>query len=277
MYRESRLFIRGLLTVALLALLGACTTYRESEPGRTATEQLLFSAAVDRVCNKLALQIPENSKVFVDATYVEGTDSKYLVASLRDRILRHGGHLVAARDQADLVFEPRVGALSVDRKNALVGIPSIPIPIPLVGNLALPEIALFKRDRQQGVVKLALTSYDARTGEVLMLAYMNEESLKLTLQCGEAVYYSRSRKELWHKGKTSGHVQKVHSLLTDCDQDAIVLKVEQVGAGCCHVGYPTCFYRRAPVGDELAPGTVPLIPTTASKSYDPDAVYGKNS
>ena len=119
---------------------------------------------------------------------------------------------------------------------------------------------------------------DAKSGAVLMVAYMNDESLKLTLECGEAVYYSRSRQEIWHKGKTSGHVQKVHEVLTDCDQDAIVLKVEQIGAGCCHVGYPTCFYRRAPIGEELkAAGgdTVPLIPTAEGKSYDPDAVYGK--
>src|SRR5210317_1546646 len=113
---------------------------------------------------------------------------------------------------------------------------------------------------------------DADTKEPLMLAYMSEESLLKTLEIGEAVYYSRSRQEIWHKGKTSGHVQKVHELLTDCDQDAIVLKVEQIGAGCCHVGYPTCFYRRAPLGDELESnqaGSVPLIPTKDGKSYDP--------
>lgn len=155
---------RAATAVFLLLVLGACSTLRESQPGRTATEQLIFSTAVDRVCDQLALDLPVGSKVFVDATYVEGIDSKYLVASLRDRILRHGGNLVAARDQADLVFEPRVGALSVDRKNTLVGIPAIPIPIPLAGEFTIPELALFKRDRRQGVVKLALTSYDARTG-----------------------------------------------------------------------------------------------------------------
>lgn len=151
-------------TVLVLLALGACSTMRESEPGRTATEQLLFSTAIDRVCDKLTIDLPPDSKVFVDATYVEGTDSKYLVASLRDRILRHGGNLVAARDQADLVFEPRVGALSTDRKKTLVGVPAIPIPIPLAGEFTLPELALFKRDRRQGVVKLALTSYDAKSG-----------------------------------------------------------------------------------------------------------------
>jgi hypothetical protein len=155
---------RATAAVLLLLVFGACSTLRESEPGRTATEQLIFSTAIDRVCDQLALDLPAGNKVFVDATYVEGTDSKYLVASLRDRILRHGGNLVAARDQADLVFEPRVGALSIDRKKTLVGIPSIPIPIPLAGEFTFPELALYKRDRRQGVVKLALTSYDAKTG-----------------------------------------------------------------------------------------------------------------
>jgi len=159
----SRPLLACLWTAALLAVAG-CSTLNESEPARTATEQLLFSTAADRVCDKLALQIPENTKVFVDASYVEGTDSKYLVAALRDRVLRAGGLLVAERKDADLVFEPRVGAFSVDRKGTLVGLPSIPVPIPLAGDLTIPELALFKRDRQQGVVKLALTTYDAKTG-----------------------------------------------------------------------------------------------------------------
>lgn len=154
----------AVVLVLLLPLLGACSQLRETQPARTATEQLLFSSAIDRVCDLLAIDLPTGSKVFVDAGFVEGTDSRYLVASLRDRILRRGGNLVAARDQADLVFEPRVGALSIDRKETLVGIPSIPIPIPLAGDLNLPELALFKRDRRQGVVKLALTTYDAKTG-----------------------------------------------------------------------------------------------------------------
>lgn len=85
---------------------------------------------------------------------------------------------------------------------------------------------------------------DALSGEVLMVAYMNEESLRLTLALGEAVYYSRSRQELWHKGATSGNVQKVVEILTDCDQDALVLRVQQVGSGACHTGARTCFYRR---------------------------------
>lgn len=92
---------------------------------------------------------------------------------------------------------------------------------------------------------------DAETGAPLMLAYMNAESLRLTIEIGEAVYYSRSRKELWHKGKTSGEIQRVEEMLTDCDQDAIVLKVTQMGGGCCHTKRPNCFYRRIPVGENF--------------------------
>lgn len=119
---------------------------------------------------------------------------------------------------------------------------------------------------------------DAATGAVLMVAYMNEESLRETLRRGEAVYYSRSRKTLWHKGATSGHVQVVHDILVDCDQDALVLKVEQKGPGCCHVGYTGCFFRRVPFGgalpDAAAGEPVPLTFSEAGKAYDPKAVYG---
>ncbi|MHC5157237.1 MAG: phosphoribosyl-AMP cyclohydrolase, partial [Planctomycetota bacterium] len=85
-------------------------------------------------------------------------------------------------------------------------------------------------------------SQDAATGQVLMVAYMNEEALKLTLETGNAVFFSRSRKKLWKKGEESGHVQKVEKILVDCDQDCLVLKVA-VDQGQCHVGYQSCFYR----------------------------------
>jgi len=99
---------------------------------------------------------------------------------------------------------------------------------------------------------ITAVAVDALSGEVLMVAYMNEESLRRTLTLGEAVYYSRSRKELWHKGATSGNVQKVVEILTDCDQDALVLRVQQAGSGACHTGARTCFYRRV-VRESAAP------------------------
>ena len=84
---------------------------------------------------------------------------------------------------------------------------------------------------------------DSETGAPLMLAYMNEQSLKMTLELGQAVYWSRSRNQLWHKGATSGEFQEIIDIRTDCDQDALVLRVKQQGGGCCHTKRPTCFYR----------------------------------
>lgn len=115
---------------------------------------------------------------------------------------------------------------------------------------------------------------DDVTREPLMLAYMNEESLRRTLEIGEAVYWSRSRKEFWHKGATSGHIQRIVEIRTDCDQDALVLIVEQIGAGACHTGRNSCFYRkvtRAPGG-----GATKLESTGGGKSFDPASVYGKH-
>jgi phosphoribosyl-AMP cyclohydrolase len=89
---------------------------------------------------------------------------------------------------------------------------------------------------------------DADTGEPLMLAYMNEESLRMTLGLRQAVYWSRSRKEIWHKGRTSGEFQDVVEMLVDCDQDALVLRVMLRGGGCCHTMRATCFYRRVVLG-----------------------------
>lgn len=84
---------------------------------------------------------------------------------------------------------------------------------------------------------------DAKSGKVLMVAYMSKESLKITLREKRTCFYSRSRKELWRKGQTSGHIQKVKEIRYDCDKDALLIKVEQVGAA-CHTGERSCFYRR---------------------------------
>ncbi len=84
---------------------------------------------------------------------------------------------------------------------------------------------------------------DAKTGRILMMAWMNRESLQLSAARGEAVYWSRSRNKLWHKGETSGHIQKLHEIRLDCDEDVIVLQVEQLGGIACHTGRESCFYR----------------------------------
>ncbi len=111
-------------------------------------------------------------------------------------------------------------------------------------------------------------SQDADTGDVLMVAYMNDEALKLTLETGNAVFFSRSRQKLWKKGEESGHVQKVQQILVDCDQDCLILKVT-VDQGQCHVGYQSCFYRavKKDSGSELE--------FIAEKVYDPKEAYKK--
>jgi phosphoribosyl-AMP cyclohydrolase len=93
---------------------------------------------------------------------------------------------------------------------------------------------------------------DATSGEVLMLAWMNREALRRTVETGEAVYWSRSRKALWKKGETSGHVQRVREIRIDCDADAIVMKVESVGGVACHTGRRRCFFRRLEGAGEAA-------------------------
>ena len=99
---------------------------------------------------------------------------------------------------------------------------------------------------------IAAMALDAQTREPLMLAWMNRESLRMTLEKGEAVYWSRSRKEIWHKGATSGQIQKIIEMRTDCDQDALVLLVEQAGGGACHTGRNSCFYRTVTPGTPAA-------------------------
>jgi phosphoribosyl-AMP cyclohydrolase len=105
-----------------------------------------------------------------------------------------------------------------------------------------------------------------------MVAHMNADALKRTIESGEAWFYSRSRKQLWKKGESSGHVQRVIELRVDCDQDALWLKVEQQGPGACHTGRRSCFYRAVPLGQK---GAVTLEFRDAEKTFDPKAVYEK--
>jgi phosphoribosyl-AMP cyclohydrolase len=109
---------------------------------------------------------------------------------------------------------------------------------------------------------------DAASGEVLMVAHMNAESLKKTIATGEAWYFSRSRGALWKKGETSGHTQRVVEMRIDCDQDAVWIKVEQIG-GACHTGRRSCFYRAVPLGKH---GAVELE-FRDERVFDPNTVY----
>ena len=121
-----------------------------------------------------------------------------------------------------------------------------------------------------GLVTCVVT--EVRSGEVLMVAHMNAVALGRTIETGEAWYFSRSRGELWRKGATSGHVQRVVEMRTDCDQDAIWIKVEQTGAA-CHTGRASCFYRAVPLGQAADPSTR-LEFRDAERVFDPAQVYG---
>lgn len=127
--------------------------------------------------------------------------------------------------------------------------------------MSLPENMKFD---DKGLI--TAIAQDAENGEVLMLAFMNEESLKLTIETGIAHYYSRSRNKLWKKGESSGHMQHVKELRVDCDQDAVLMKIEQVG-GACHVGFRSCFYRKIEKDGSLV--------ESGNKVFDPNEKYNK--
>lgn len=113
---------------------------------------------------------------------------------------------------------------------------------------------------------VSTVAQDNETGEILMLAWQNAESLRLTLEKQEMVYFSRSRQKLWHKGESSGHSQKLHSIAMDCDGDALIAKVTQIGGIACHTGRKSCFYR------QFSPekGIIPNAPVIK----DPKTIYG---
>jgi phosphoribosyl-AMP cyclohydrolase len=113
---------------------------------------------------------------------------------------------------------------------------------------------------------LPAIAQDARSGQVLMLAFMNEEAWRQTLATGEVHYFSRSRSRLWKKGESSGHVQRLVQALVDCDGDAILLRVEQAGGAACHTGHASCFFRRWESGRWAEVG---------QPVFDPAAVYGQ--
>ncbi len=131
------------------------------------------------------------------------------------------------------------------------------------------------RDLEEGLVLapkfdahglITCVTTDAVTGDVLMVAHMNAEALRLTIMTGEAWYWSRSRQMLWHKGETSGQLQHVAEIRIDCDQDALWLKVRVAGdGGCCHTGRKSCFYRVQPAGQ----GEAQLLPLAICQSVDP--------
>lgn len=125
---------------------------------------------------------------------------------------------------------------------------------------------MVKLDFAKGGGLLPAIAQDWKTGEVLMLAYINEEAWNETLKTGNATYWTRSRQKLWRKGEESGNVQKVKEIYVDCDADTVIFKVEQIGGAACHEGYPSCFFRKYENGE---------LKVVGERVFDPAKVYKK--
>ena len=148
-------------------------------------------------------------------------------------------------------------------------------PFGAPGTAAEVEGGLGLTPRFDAAGTIAAVATDADSGEVLMLAWMNAEALALTIRTGEAHFWSRSRQRLWRKGEESGNVLRVVEMRTDCDQDAVWLRVRMGGEGAaCHTGHQTCFYRRIPVGSAATAGVGMLEHAGTRRVFDPGKVYG---
>ena len=130
--------------------------------------------------------------------------------------------------------------------------------------VSMDPVALLDFSKSGGLV--TAIAQDALSDEILMVAHMNEESFRLTVETGEAVYWSRSRGRLWHKGEESGNVQRIDSLYIDCDGDVVFMKVQQVGDAACHTGKRSCFFRRIETDSVVDVGV---------QVFDPEKVYKK--
>jgi phosphoribosyl-AMP cyclohydrolase len=122
----------------------------------------------------------------------------------------------------------------------------------------------FELDFKKGNGLIPVIAQDCNTGEVLMLAYMNQAAFNETLSSGKATYYSRSRQALWKKGETSGHVQHIREIRVDCDHDTVLLKVDQIGGAACHKGYKSCFFNIVENNE---------LKILDKKVFDPEKVY----
>lgn len=155
-----------LLCVAAL-ITSACSGSRVTQPDHTATEQLLVTKAADEAVAKLELPLPRGTKVFLEAAGITGDYAGYVTALLREHILKQGGWVADAKENAEVIVEARSGALSVDEFQTLLGIPSSSVPIPLAGDLDTPEVAMYKRAERRGVAKIALNAYRREDGSLV--------------------------------------------------------------------------------------------------------------
>lgn len=174
-----------LLPILALALC-SCTLNKETVPARSATEEMIISTAADRAADKLAAQLTPGGSAYLDTTYFDAPDGKYAIGAIRAAIARRGTRLVADRAKADRVVEVRSGALSIDQNEFLIGIPEFSFPMPVLGVITFPEIALYGFRDNQGVAKFAATEIAGTDGSLVVApppeyAYSHNEKRKLLL------------------------------------------------------------------------------------------------
>jgi hypothetical protein len=150
---------------AAVTLLAGCSATRITEPPRTAVEQLLLSTAIDRSLEGVDFSSFNGQTVFFDNKLFEGYDSKYALGAIRDAMSRQGALLVDSADKARFIVEPRSGAIGIDSHNELLGIPDLTLPIPLAGAVETPEVTLWKVDKADSTVKVAVLAFDKETGQ----------------------------------------------------------------------------------------------------------------
>jgi hypothetical protein len=162
--REKNLILAALAAPMLLWSSG-CTTMRQTDPARTATEQLLLSTAADRAVEEVTLAQFANKKVFLDTNYFDSYDSKYAIGAIRDALSRAGALLMAESKDSEITIEARSGALSTDDRTYLLGLPAMGVPIPLAGTVSTPELALYKSSKQSSTAKFAVLAYMTQSRE----------------------------------------------------------------------------------------------------------------
>jgi hypothetical protein len=158
------LFPTGALLFLAAFLLAGCVTNNNTNPPRSATEQLLLSTAADRALQSADLAAFAGKKVFLDTAYFDSYDSKYVIGTIRDALNRAGAFLEDNVTNSDIIVEARSGALSIDNSDLLFGIPNMAVPIPLAGSLAIPELAFYKSGKQFSTAKIALLAFAKESG-----------------------------------------------------------------------------------------------------------------
>ena len=154
--------MKSLISFACLCALCGCTTTKTSGTPRTATEQLLISNAVDQSLSRVDFSTFTGRKVFLEEKYMEGIDSKYVLASIRHRIILNGGKLMDKKDDSDVTIELRSGGLGTDLQEMYVGVPEVTLP----GMVSIPEIKMITRDAQSAAAKIGMVAYETKSGEI---------------------------------------------------------------------------------------------------------------